>query len=235
MQYQQSSPNPHHLLIIEDDQTLSSLLAQHLNSHGYQTHECHDGLQGYQSAITGQFDLILLDIMLPEMDGVTLLNKLREQSQVPVIMLTAKGAEEDRITGLKCGADDYLSKPFNITELLLRIDAVLRRSLDPSKQAPDGSFTIENLCINKKTNSLLIDNQETNLTHIEFNLLWLLLANRSQILTKQKLYQELMSRNYTPEDRSLDMHVSKLRRKLRNAGFNAELIRTAHGQGYSIR
>lgn len=223
------------LLIIEDDKTLSSLLAQHLNGHGYQTQECHDGLKGYQTAVKGPFDLILLDIMLPEMDGVSVLNKLRTQSQIPIIMLTAKGAEEDRITGLECGADDYLPKPFNITELLLRIDAVLRRSLNAGKKMLTSCINFENLRIDKSNNSLLIDEQETTLTSIEFNLLWLLLSYKTQVLSKQKLYQDLMARNYTPEDRSLDMHISKLRRKLRNAGFNAEYIRTIHGQGYSIR
>jgi len=230
----QTSPR---VLIIEDDITLSGLIADQLCEYGYLARQCFDGKSGLTTAISESFNLILLDVLLPKMDGFAVLNKLRKQSNTPVIMLTACGAEEDRISGFRSGADDYLSKPFNVTELLLRIDAVIRRTKQASASPLSSSSQLqfENLRLDAETHEVHVGQKNVGLTVMEFRLLWMLLESREQVLSKPYLYQELMARPYSRNERSLDMHISKLRRKLGAVGFNTDHIQTMHGQGYCFR
>jgi len=226
------------VLIIEDDPTLSELVAGQLRSYGYLARQCFDGRSGLTTAVAESFNLILLDVLLPKMDGFAVLNKLRKQSDTPVIMLTACGAEEDRITGFRSGADDYLAKPFNVTELMLRIDAVLRRSQRSEESrgvVRQTQIQCEGLLLDARMQSAAYQEHTLELTQIEFRLLWLLLENREQVLSKPYLYQELLGRAYSRHERSLDMHVSKLRRKLAAVECVAGKIQTVHGQGYSFR
>ena len=237
--------NTHHLpgqslprvLIIEDDIALSGLVADQLREYGYLARQCFDGKSGLTTAIAESFNLILLDVLLPKMDGFSVLNKLRKQSNTPVIMLTACGAEEDRISGFRSGADDYLSKPFNVTELMLRIDAVIRRTKQANVSHPpsNSQLEFENLRLDADTHEAHMGQQILGLTVMEFRLLWMLIESREQVLSKPYLYQELMARPYSRNERSLDMHISKLRRKLAAAGFNTDHIQTMHGQGYCFR
>jgi len=224
-----------HILIVEDDPQLSELLCEQLTSSGYLTSQCFDGASGLLRASQEAFQLILLDVLLPKMDGMQLLSKLRLQRRTPVIMLTARGAEQDRISGFRCGADDYLPKPFNFTELLLRIEAVLRRSSDssaPSRQQAE--MDIGCLKLLKSTQQALLQGQPLNLTGREFQLLWLLAQSPEHPVNKAELYQQLMQRPYSRYDRSLDMHVSNLRRKLKQSAIDDISVRTVHGKGYLL-
>jgi len=227
------------ILIIEDDQALNELLASQLRQFGYQTSQCFDGEHGLAQALKERFSLILLDVLLPKLDGFELLNRLRRSQSTPVIMLSACGAEEDRISGFRCGADDYLPKPFNLTELTLRIEAVLRRSLSAltaeTEQSPPKELQFQNLRLQMDQQVALVGSTQLQLTPMEFNLLALLLQARGDVISKPDLYQTLMGRPFSRYDRSIDMHVSKLRRKLKQAGFSADHINTVHGQGYRIQ
>lgn len=226
--------SPAKILIVEDDDTLSEQLSDLLIQNGYQTVRCHDGPSGLTAAISDSFQLILLDVLLPDMDGITLLNRLRKSRQTPVMMLTACGAEEDRITGYSSGADDYLSKPFNPKELLLRIEAILRRTF--SRQKLQSSFCLEfkGLMLRKDQCRVYFEGRELVITPVEFRLLWVLVDHRHQVMSKPYLCQLVLERSFNRHDRSLDMHVSKIRRKLNAAGMEDNLIQTVHGQGYRV-
>lgn len=226
------------ILIIEDDPELSNLVAGLLQRNGYKVRQCFDGQSGLQAALTESYSLILLDVLMPEMDGFEVLNKLRRRSETPVIMVTAKGAEADRISGFKTGADDYLPKPFNVEELLLRIEAVIKRaraSLSRTLIQPTSELAADGLCIDVKMQSVYINGEPLALTTMEMRLLTELVENQYQVLSKPYLYQELMGRPYSRDERSLDVHVSKLRRKLKAMGYSARQIHTIHGQGYCFK
>lgn len=224
------------VLIIEDDVSLSGMVADQLRQYGFLARQCFDGKSGLTAATTESFNLILLDVLLPKMDGFAVLNKLRKQSDTPVIMLSACGAEEDRISGFRSGADDYLPKPFNVTELVLRIEAVIRRT-QPRQPAVADTRQIEfnNLSVNADSHQVLVNGELVEITSMEFRVLWMLMENQNQPLSKPYLYQELMGRPYSRNERSLDMHISKLRRKLRAGGFDTDHIQTLHGQGYCFK
>ena len=225
------------ILIIEDDHGLSEELAAQLGESGYQARQCYDGHSGLAAALNDHFSLILLDVLLPGLDGFALLNRLRRVCSTPVIMLTARGAEEDRISGFKCGADDYLPKPFSITELMLRIDAVIRRSAGVSAIRPDTQMQLhfDSLQLDKTGQRATCADQPLDLTDMEFRLLWMLIECRGEVQSKSHLYQQLMQRPFSRYDRSIDMHISNLRRKLRQAGFPASRLVTMHGQGYCLK
>jgi len=226
--------SPSRILIIEDDLTLSAQLCSLLQTQGYQTQVTHEGKQGLQMALSDVADLVLLDVKLPDLNGFSLLRRLREHRQLPVIMLTAFGAEEERIRGLRHGADDYLAKPFNLIELQLRIDAVLRRTrvLDSGQQpwvlATDG------LTLDRRVGQVSLDDQPLELTPIQFKLLWHLVAQRGETLTKPYLYRSVLEREFSRYDRSLDMHISRIRKRLVEMGMAASRLQTLHGRGYSF-
>jgi len=226
------------VLIIEDDTALSDLVAGLLRECGYRVRQCFDGGSGLKTAQNESFNLVLLDVLLPKMDGFSVLRKLRNNSDTPVLMLTAKGAEEDRITGFRTGADDYLSKPFSMDELILRIEAIIRRSqaIINRQTAPVSHVVkLDGLSLDLKEYTASYQQQPLELTNMELRLLGLLLQSQGQVLSKPYLYQELMARPYSRNERSLDVHISKLRRKLKAAGFEHERIQTMHGQGYCLK
>ncbi len=225
------------VLIVEDDQSLNELLSRQLRQRGYQVTTCFDGEQALCHTRQQRFNLILLDWLLPRRDGLSVLTALRQQHNTPVIMLTACGDEQQRIRGLQCGADDYLTKPFNITELMLRVDAVLRRSgaviePEPEQQAP---LNYAGLTLQAEGLQLCWQQQSLPLTPTEYSLLQQLMRCAGEVLSKPMLYQEVMGRPWSRYDRSLDMHISKLRRKLAQLGCLDCQIQTVHGQGYRLR
>ncbi len=224
------------ILIVEDDDTLSSQISELLVQQGYQTERCADGQSGLTAAISGSFQLILLDVLLPGLDGISLLSRLRKNRQTPVMMLTACGAEEDRIIGYSQGADDYLAKPFNPKELLLRIDAILRRTLRHKDYSSQPRY-IEHQGLTLWRHQFRVSYQHADIvmTPIEFKLLWTLLDHQGQTMSKPYLCQLVLERSYNRHDRSLDMHISKIRRKLAEAGMEENLIHTVHGKGYRIQ
>lgn len=174
--------------------------------------------------------------MLPDVNGFSVLRRLREQQQTPVIMLTACGAEEERIRGLRHGADDYLPKPFNITELQLRIDAVLRRTR-PQEGTRGGQaqqLQVDELQLDRHAQQARVGDCDLALTPLQFRLLWLLVSHRGEALSKPYLYRMALEREYSQYDRSLDMHVSRIRRRLAEAGLGADRLQTLHGRGYAF-
>ena len=223
---------PIKVLIIEDDQELSQQLRELLEKQSYIVEQCFDGETGLVKASSNQFQLILLDIMLPQRDGLSLLRVLRRTSQTPVIMLTAKGAEQEKIAGFSEGADDYVAKPFNSTELMLRIEAILRRSASINIAESVSELSIENLTLDAKCNAVQVAEAQLEFTPIEFKLICELLLNRGVVLSKAYLYQRVLNRNIGAYDRSLDMHLSRVRKKLNAVNGPGERLKTSHGKGY---
>lgn len=223
------------ILIIEDDKTLNDQLADLLIDQGFSIAQCHDGQQGLMAALSEKFDLILLDVLLPTMSGFSVLNKLRKTRQTPVMMLTACGAEEERIEGYSKGADDYLPKPFNFTELLLRIDALLRRSLgllNGRHKQQQKQLVVDDLVLSRAKQEVMYAGQNIAMTPIQFRLLWVLVEHQNEVMSKPYLYQLVLERAFSRYDRSLDMHLSRVRRKLIDVGMEAERFSTVHGKGY---
>ena len=223
------------ILLIEDDSTLNNYLADLLVKSGYSVKQCFDGITGLKLAQSQQFHLILLDKMLPKLDGVSLLKTLRATSQEPVIMISAKGAEEERILGLQHGADDYIAKPFNTQELLLRMESILRRSLANVKPNNAVEINIDGLLLNVAKQEIYVNDQALECTTIQFKLLWELVSQQDKIISKADLYQAVLNKKLGAYDRSLDMHLSRLRRKLNEADWLGERLQTIHGKGYCFK
>ncbi len=223
------------ILIIEDDESLNEQLGNLLRSKGFHTTQHHDGQEGLLAALRGQFDLILLDVLLPTLDGFSVLSRLRKRLLTPVMMLTACGAEAERIEGYSQGADDYLPKPFNFKEMMLRIEALLRRSRVSLQANPTRrELRVAKLLLNRIEQKAWYGEQELVFTPIQFRLLWVLVENRNEVLTKPYLYQMVLERGFSYYDRSLDMHLSRVRRKLVDAGLGTECLITVHGKGYKF-
>ena len=219
--------------MIEDDALLGEHLRDYLESRQYQTAVCSDGLEGLQLAVSGDYDLVLLDILLPGLNGLELLASLRQRCTVPVIVVSALGDEEARIQGLISGADDYVAKPFSMAELGVRVDAILRRvALERNlhgQLAQAGGLQLHDADQIGRCNG-----QDLGLTTTEFRLLQVLMEHRGETLNKPFLYQTVLHRGCGRHDRSLDLHVSHLRRKLRDAGMPDSPVRTVWGQGYTL-
>jgi two-component system response regulator CpxR len=215
------------LLIIDDDAELCALLSEFLAREGFSVVTEHDGALGLDLALNGNFALIVLDLMLPSLDGFTLLKQLRAKSRVPVLMLTARGEDVDRIVGLDLGADDYLAKPFNPRELVARIRAVLRRAESPSK----GRLEINGVIIDPGSRSVTCDGREIDMTTLEFDILEVLMRSAGHVVSRDTLMENMYNRKATPFDRSIDMHVSHLRKKLESG---QTLIKTVRGVGYQF-
>lgn len=215
------------LLIVDDDAELCALLTEFLAREGFSAVSEHDGGRGLELALNGDFALIVLDLMLPSLDGFSLLKELRAKSRVPVLMLTARGEDVDRIVGLELGADDYLAKPFNPRELAARIRAILRRAQTPSK----GRLEINGVTIDPGSRSVTCDGQEIEMTTLEFDILEVLMRAAGRVVSRDALMESMYNRKATPFDRSIDMHVSHLRRKLEG---ERTLIKTVRGVGYQF-
>lgn len=221
------------ILIVEDDATLSEQITQLLQSRGFETRHERDGHAGLEAVLEENFDLILLDIRLPSLNGLSLLNQLRQVKQTPVMMITASGAEQERIEGYRKGADDYLPKPFNFTEMMLRIDALLRRSQASHSQTMlKSEISIDDLHLNRVQQATAYRNTTLEFTPIQFKLLWMLVENHGETLSKAFLYQSVLNKPFSRYDRSLDMHLSRVRKKLVETGMPPERLSTVHGQGY---
>ncbi|GAA6137388.1 response regulator transcription factor PirR [Arenicella sp. 4NH20-0111] len=225
---------PVKLLVVEDDPALNEQLALLLTNKGYEVDRSYDGDEGLTSALTQSYHLIILDVMMPKRDGYAVLKNIRKTRSTPVLMLTAKGAEEERINGFHHGADDYLTKPFNSTELLLRIEALLRRSGGDPEVAHVAELHFHDISLNKAQRRATVCGENLDLTPIQFRLLWTLMLYRGDVLSKAFLYQTVLHRTLGPHDRSLDMHLSRVRRKIISAGGRGEALQTVHGEGYCL-
>ncbi|EGQ7964611.1 response regulator [Vibrio vulnificus] len=219
------------ILLIDDDTELTSLLTEVLSYEGFNVTEANDGEQGLQ-ALSAEIDLILLDVMMPKLNGIDTLKKLREQWDTPVLMLTAKGEEIDRVIGLELGADDYLPKPFSDRELLARIKAILRRT--SALKAPKSSDCIEyqDLKIYPGRLEAYCAGTQLDLTATEFALLSHFMQNPGSTLTKETLSLDVLGKRLAAFDRAIDMHVSNLRKKLPERSDGKSRIKTLRGRGY---
>jgi two-component system, OmpR family, response regulator CpxR len=217
------------ILVIDDDVELAGLLRTFLEREGFQPEFAHDGKTGLERALQGSYDLVVLDVMLPGMNGFDILRQLRQQSRIPVIMLTARGDESDRIVGLETGADDYIPKPFNPRELTARIRAIQRR-MQPTE--PPGRLEVNGVAIDFGSRDVFCDGKRIELTTVEFDILEQLMRAAGRVLSRDALMEALYNRKATPYDRSMDMHISHLRRKLQCT--DRELIKTIRGVGYQF-
>lgn len=220
-----------HILLVDDDRELSSMLGEYLSVEGFTIDYAYDGRQGVEKALSGQYVAVILDVMMPELDGFEVLRRIRGASAVPVLMLTAKGDDIDRIVGLEIGADDYLAKPFNPRELLARLHAVLRRTQQYKQH--EHKYCIGSLEVNPASRTVIFGGQIIDLTSTEFNLLHTLAIQAGQIVSKENLSQQGLGRTLEKYDRSIDMHMSNLRKKM--AQYNAaSMIITIRGHGYQL-
>lgn len=229
-----SAPRPH-LLIVDDDREMCQLVIRYLDDEGFLATAVHTGIAGERAAIQGAYQLIVLDVMLPDRKGFDVLRDLRKQITTPILMLTAKGDEFDRIFGLELGADDYLAKPFSPRELVARISAILRRSgwqsSEVALQRPPVIIS-DNLELDMGNRIVKRDGIEVKLTSAEFDLLRHFLDSAGKILTREMLVERVLERKFSPFDRSIDLHVSNLRKKLGPQRDGTERIRSVRGSGY---
>jgi DNA-binding response OmpR family regulator len=229
------------LLMIDDDRKLCRLVGAYLQPLGFDVTAVHSGPEGVERATTSEqpWHAIILDVMLPGIDGFEVLKRIRAKSQVPVLMLTARGDETDRIVGLEVGADDYLPKTFSTRELLARLRAVLRRSVATAAamnvtEAPPTEIVIGPLRINLDARAALLDTTPLVLTPVEFDLLATLAKARHRVRTREALLDEIRDRNYDVFDRSIDVHISSLRKKLGDDAKEPRYIRTVRSAGYMM-
>ncbi|WP_394201836.1 response regulator transcription factor [Marinagarivorans algicola] len=221
------------ILIIEDDPALNRQMKELMVGAGYQVESCFNGDSGLIAAMQECFQLILLDVMLPMHNGMTLLAMLRKTSQVPVIVVSAKGAEQERIMCLREGADDYVSKPFNPTELVLRVGILLRRA-QPQFVHHHSQVMIDSLVLDSVSQTACIGGNDIHLTSTQFKLLWELGTQKGTMLTKAYLSRQVLNKALGTYDRSLDMHLSRVRRKLNEGGWQGTRLQTVHGAGYRL-
>ena len=219
------------ILVIDDDTELCSLVSEYLRPEGFQVSCVHDGKAGLASALTGDYLIAVLDVMLPGMNGFDVLRKIRDSSRLPVLLLTARGEDVDRIVGLEIGADDYLPKPFNPRELVARIRAILRRTHGKAETEVPDVIRVGDVDLDPATRTVHHRGSPVELTSVEFGLLHVLLREAGRVVTREALVDEVLGRKFSPFDRSIDMHVSKVRKKLGDSD-SEEHIKTIRGAGY---
>jgi DNA-binding response OmpR family regulator len=224
-----------HILVVDDDAELCRLVSRFLGAEGYFVHAVHTSIQGIERALSGDYDLVVLDVMLPEMNGFEVLRRMRAKSSTPVLMLTARGDDLDRILGLEMGADDYLPKPFNTRELSARVRAILRRANSANAHVVVSeaiSVQVGDLELNAGARTVRCGNEMLNLTTVEFDLLQRLLRSAGSVVGREELTRDVLGREFSPFDRSIDTHVWNLRRKVGNAVDGTERIKGIRGVGY---
>ena len=222
------------ILIIDDDEELCELVSEYLTVEGFETTAVYDGETGLREALSGAFDMVTLDVMLPKKNGFDVLRELRETSKIPVLMLTARGEDMERIIGLEIGADDYLPKPFNPRELVARLRAILRR-IEANRQTiqiENDKLSVDDVEVQISARSASRSNEDLNLTSVEFDLLAEFLRHAGKVVKKEDLSEKVLERKLSPFDRSLDMHVSNLRKKLGVRENDLEIIKTIRSVGY---
>ena len=222
------------LLLIDDDEKLVALTRAYLESHGFEVAAAHDGHTGVAAVRASEPALVILDLMLPGIDGLEVCRRLRQSSRVPILMLTARGDETDRIVGLEMGADDYLPKPFNARELLARIRAILRRSDDEETTAVSAVLRVGRLAIDAGARAVSVDGQPVDMTTAEFDILHALASNAGRVLSRDQLLHKVHGENWAAYDRSVDVHVSRIRQKIEEDPRRPALLKTVRGVGYQL-
>jgi len=225
------------ILVVDDEPAVTELLVYNLRKSGYEPLAAADGREALRLAKTSLPDLILLDLMLPEIDGLDVCRELRKTSQVPIIMITARGEEIDRVVGLELGADDYISKPFSVRELMARIKAVLRRSQADGKDASSSGILHgqANLRLDTDSRIATVGESQIELTRLEFELLQLLVSNTGRVMTRERLLEQAWGYDFAGDTRAVDSAIKRLRAKLRLAAPDADAIEAVRGVGYRYR
>lgn len=222
------------ILVVDDDRKLAGLIRDYLTPMGYEVALRHNGPDGLAEALAVSYEAVILDVMMPGMDGFAVLRELRKKSDVPVLMLTALGEEADRIVGLEIGADDYLPKTFSSRELLARLRAVTRRSRVEAESDKPREWCAGTLRLCEETHSVVLGDDALDLTTLEFAILTSLLKSKGRVKTRERLIEEVSDRRFDVFDRSIDVHVSSLRKKLGDDAKNPLFIRTIRGIGYTL-
>jgi two-component system response regulator VicR len=221
------------ILIVDDEPSLIKGLRFNLEQQdGYQVDEALDGEQALNMFAAGKYDLILLDLMLPKIDGMEVCQRIRSVSNVPIIMLTAKDDDMDKIMGLEFGADDYMTKPFNMLELKARIKTIFRRMENSEKSRETQIIKARNMTVNLENRSVMIDDREVSLTAKEFDLLQLFITNRGKVFDREKLLELIWKYEYLGDLRTVDVHIRRLREKIETNPAKPEFILTKWGVGY---
>jgi len=220
------------ILIVDDEPLIVKGLKYSLEQDGYETESAADGEEAVNSFFAGNFDLVLLDVMLPKLGGIEVCQRIRERSNVPIIMLTAKGEDMDKILGLEYGADDYMTKPFNILEVKARIKTIFRRTAMVSRENNSKIIKVRDMTINSNSRSVMIGSKEVNLTAKEFDLLQLFASNRGTVFSREQLLETIWKYDYLGDLRTVDVHIRRLREKVEKNPAQPEFIFTKWGVGY---
>ncbi|WP_267875447.1 response regulator transcription factor [Cohnella cholangitidis] len=226
------------ILIVDDDREIANLIDIYLRNEGFLTEQAHDGVEALEKLDNRDFHLIVLDIMMPKMDGMEVCRRIRETASIPILMVSAKAEDMDKILGLMTGADDYLVKPFNPLELVVRVKTLLRRayqygaqSVSPAEE--EGLLKINELTVNKSTHTAEVDGRPVHLTSTEFGILYLLASNLGRVFSAEEIFQQVWKEKYFESNNTVMVHISKLRDKLEQE-MGRKLITTVWGVGYKI-
>lgn len=222
------------ILLIEDDKDLCKLLSDNLRLEGYQVRTCHDGISGLQEFHNNDCHLVILDIMIPQKNGYEVLSDIRKESNIPVLLLTAKDSEADKVSGLRLGADDYLTKPFGLSEFLARVLALLRRYTVFNAPPADAFVITGNLRIDTAGREVYKDSERIELTAKEFDLLLFLSQNKGQVFTKRQIYHAVWNDEYAFDDNNIMVHIRRLRKKIEDNPDTPKYIVTVWGVGYKF-
>ncbi|HEY5585492.1 MAG TPA: VanR-ABDEGLN family response regulator transcription factor [Ruminiclostridium sp.] len=225
------------ILVVDDEQEIADLVELYLKNENYSVYKYYRPQEALECIDSVKFDLAILDVMMPEMDGFTVCQKIRQKYNFPVIMLTAKGEELDKITGLTLGADDYITKPFSPLEMVARVKAQLRRftRYNTGMQPPDDSIEVSGVVMNKNTHECTLNENPLLLTPIEFSILWILCENRGQVISSEKLFHEVWGEKYfISSNNTVMVHIRHLREKMNEPAGNPKFIKTVWGVGYKI-
>jgi len=224
------------ILVIDDDEELCELLKDYLGPEGFEVEAVHDSDKGVERALSNDHDFVVLDVMLPGVSGFEVLRSVRKSSEIPVLMLTARGEDVDRIVGLEMGADDYLPKPFNPRELVARIRAIQRRGETKKEETPQPvslkQLSVGDITLDTGTRTVTKKGKIVELTAAEFDLLGMLLKSAGEVVSRKDLVSKVLGRGLDPFDRSIDVHISSLRKKLGHTIKGMERIKTVRGIGY---
>ena len=222
------------ILVVDDDKELCSIIKKYMDRAGYSARFCYTGASGINSVEENEYQLVILDIMLPEIDGFSVLSEIRKISTIPVLMLTAKNDEADKIRGLKAGADDYLTKPFSMDELMARAESLIRRytKFNNSDVSQLKSITLTGMFIDSEKRMVTIAGNQIELTGKEFDLLYFLASHKGRIFTKQQIYTRVWENEYAFDDSNIMSFISKLRKKIEPDAENPFYIQTIRGVGY---
>ena len=223
---------PKRILIVDDEPLIVKPLKYSLEQDGYETDSAQDGEEALNKFFAGQYDLVLLDVMLPNIEGLEVCQRIRERSSVPIIMLTAKGEDMDKILGLEYGADDYMTKPFNVLEVKARIKSIFRRTTQPVRVEEKKTVRVHDMEVNLVNRSVTLGGKDIRLTAKEFDLLQLFIQNRGKVFSRESMLETVWKYDYMGDARTVDVHIRRLREKIERVPSQPEFIFTKWGVGY---